>query len=197
MTKIPESCAPVNARQQFEDYVIKTQEGLRQAISKKLNAMLVKVVNYVVGRGHYERREQVPQHLRREGTCSRCGTTRSQRFSRNGYRPRKPLMTPWGEIALDVPRVRCKCGGSVRVDFGGLLRPYQRIADDVDREIQCLGKLGLSLRQMRERLKQLHMGTLALRTLNQRLHQLQNLDPQRADMAVPPILQIDAIWVTL
>ena len=42
----------------------------------------------------------------------------------------------------------------------------------------------------------LHIGPLALRTLNQRLHQLQYLDIDCDPDDIPPILQIDAIWVT-
>ena len=197
MTTIPETCEPVKARELFEAYVGEAIEGLRQTISARLNALLVVIVNYMVGRGHYVRRAEVSQRLRREGTCCRCGSTRSQRFSRNGFRRRKPLVTQWGEITLELPRVRCECGGSVRIDFGELLRPYQRIGADVDAQIQRLGHLALSLRQMREWLNHLCIGPLALRTLNQRLHVLQNLDPQRAAVDVPPILQVDAVWVTL
>jgi transposase-like protein len=36
-----------------------------------------------------------------------------------------------------------------------------------------------------------------LRTLNQRLHQLIHLDPDADGEDVPPILQVDAIWVTM
>lgn len=197
MTTIPETCAPVNARELFDASLEQALDQLRDSISAHLNALLAAVVNYVVGRGHYVRRSEVPQWLRRAGTCCRCGSTRSQRFSRNGFRRREPLVTPWGEIALEVPRVRCECGGSVKLDFGGLLRPYQRIGAEVDVQIQQLGHLALSLRQIRERLSQLYIGPLALRTLNQRLHLLQNLDPQRTTADVPPILQVDAVWVTL
>jgi transposase-like protein len=49
---------------------------------------------------------------------------------------------------------------------------------------------------MRQELKHLHIGVLSLRTLNQRLHQLIHLDPGRDAKDVPPILQVDAIWVT-
>lgn len=197
MTKIPPTCAPVNAQTLFEAYVDEAVANLSQTISAHLNALLVAIANYVVGREHYVRRSKVPQHLRREGTCCRCGSHRSQRFSRNGFRSRLPLVTPWGEIALEVPRVRCECGGSVQLDFGGLLRPYQRIGDEVDAEIQRLGQLALSLRQIRERLSQLYIGPLSLRTLNERLHLLQDLDPQRAAADVPPIVQVDAVWITL
>lgn len=197
MTTIPETCTAVNARGLFDAAVAQAVEDLRQAIGARLHALLVAIVNHVVGRGHYVRRAQVPSYLQREGTCCRCGSHRSQRFSRNGYRSREPQVTPWGAIALAVPRVRCACGGSVQIDFGGLLRPYQRISDEVDAQIHHLGHLALSLRQMSARLSQLYIGPLALRTLNQRLHLLQNLDPQRDTTDVPPIVQVDAVWVTL
>jgi transposase-like protein len=36
-----------------------------------------------------------------------------------------------------------------------------------------------------------------LRTLNQRLHQMPDLTPEREASSVPPILQVDSIWVSL
>jgi len=45
-------------------------------------------------------------------------------------------------------------------------------------------------------LGRLFLTPLALRTLNERLHQLQANLAAVTDLAVPPILQIDAIWVT-
>jgi len=78
-----------------------------------------------------------------------------------------------------------------------LLRPYQRTWDDVDAQIRRWGALAVSLRQMRKELKHLHIGPLALRTLNRRLHHLADLTPDRQPTDVPPILQIDAIWITL
>jgi len=85
----------------------------------------------------------------------------------------------------------------VKIDFGDLIQPYQRIGDDVDVQIQRLGSIAVSLRQMREWFRQLHIGPLALRTLNKRLHVLVNLDPNRELEDVPPVVEVDAIWVTL
>jgi hypothetical protein len=102
----------------------------------------------------------------------------------------------WGAIPFDLPRVRCQCGGSVRIDFSGLIRPYQRIGDDVDVQVQRLGGIAASLRQMREWFGHLRIGPLALRTLNERLHLLMDLDPKREAEDVPPVLQVDAIWIT-
>jgi hypothetical protein len=85
----------------------------------------------------------------------------------------------------------------VKIDFGDLIRPYQRIGDDVDVQIQRLGGIAASLRQMRSWFGYLHIGPLALRTLNKRLHLLANLDPNREAQDVPPVVEVDAIWVTL
>jgi len=100
-------------------------------------------------------------------------------------------------MPLDLPRVRCECGGSVKIDFGDLLRPHQRIGADVDAQIQRWGSMAVSLRQMRAELAHMSIGPLALRTLNERLHYLATLDSNREAQDVPPILQVDAIWVTL
>jgi transposase-like protein len=74
---------------------------------------------------------------------------------------------------------------------------YQRIWEDVDSQIQRWGALALSLWQMRKELAHWHIGPLSQRTLNQRLHQLIHLDPDWDGEEVPPVLQVDAIWVTL
>jgi hypothetical protein len=197
MARIPEVCAPVNAQTHFETALDEGVQTLRQTMSARFNLLLEAIVSHVVGRRHHVRRRQVSKRLLREGKCCRCGSSRSQRFSRNGRRPRHPLLTGWGEVSVGLPRVRCECGGSVKIDFGGLIRPYQRIGDDVDAQIQRWGSMAASLRQMRRELKHLYIGPLALRTLNKRLHHLANLDPNREAEDVPPILQVDAIWVTL
>ena len=196
MAKIPESCSPVNARVQLESALREAEASLRQTIALWITRLLVAIVQHVVGRPYHWRRVKVPQRLRREGRCCRCGARKSHRFTRNGFRKRQ-LLTRWGELWVDLPRVRCECGGSVRVDFGGLLHPYQRIWDDVDAQIERWGALAVSLRQMRRELNHLHIGPLALRTLNSRLHQLVALTPDRDPTDVPPILQVDAIWITL
>ena len=197
MASIPETCAPVNARAVFEAALDEALQTLRQTIGARITALLVAIVSHVVGRPHYVRRVYVPKRLRREGKCQRCHSTRSRCFSRNGFRGRQPLLTSWGEVPFDLPRVRCECGGSVKVDFGDLLHPYQEIGADVDAQIQRWGGMAVSLRRMQHELKQTYIGPLALRTLNQRLHLLASLDPNRQAEDVPPVIQVDAIWITV
>jgi len=197
MASIPETCAPVNARALFETQLDEAVQSLCQTIGARLTAVLVAIVSHIVGRGHHVHRIKVSKRLCREGKCCRCGSKRSRYFSRNGFRRREPLITTWGPVPFALPRVRCKCGGSVKIDFGGLLRPYQRIGDDVDALIQHLGGIAASLRQMSELLGQMRIGPLALRTLTKRLHLLTDLDPNRQAEDVPPVLEVDAVWVTL
>jgi putative transposase len=196
MTKIPESCSPVNARPQLEAALLEAETVLQRTMELRFTELLISVVCHVLGRPYHRRRASVPRRQRREGKCCHCGSRASHRFSRNGFRERH-LLTQWGPLTIDLPRVRCVCGGSVQIDFGGLLRPYQRIGDEVDAQIQRWGALAVSLRQMSKEMEHWHIGPLSLRTLNQRLHQLIYLDPGRDGQDVPPVLQVDAIWVTI
>lgn len=165
-----------------------------QGVSRQINEYLVAAVEHLLGRLPYVRREQVASWIE-SGRCACCQSTRSRKFSRNGYRARH-LLTPWGELHIDLPRVVCQCGGSVRLDFGPGLRPYQRLSNELDSQIQRWGALCLSLRQMQAELAHSFIGPLGLRTLLTRLHQVATMTPAAGQVSVPPILHIDAIWLT-
>jgi hypothetical protein len=152
-------------------------------------------VDYLLGRRRYDRRAVVPRDWEQTGRCQGCGSHRCDHFSRNGHRPR--TLGLWDYVLpLALPRVVCQCGGSVQLDFAGLLRPYQRLGDDIDAQIQRWGAMSISLREMQAELAHSAVGRLGLRTINERLHQLQELTPDLDADQVPPILQIDAIWYT-
>jgi len=195
MITIPESCCPVQARSLLRASLEEADALLRAGIEQRINKILAATVSHIVGRAHHQRRGEVPRQMHREGRCCRCRSRASHRFSRNGFRRRR-LLSVWGELQIELPRVRCACGGSVQVDFGGLLRPYQRVWGEVDALIRRWGALALSLRQMRQELAHLHIGPLALRALNQRLQALSTLDSDRDPQDVPEILELDAFWVT-
>jgi transposase-like protein len=169
--------------------------SLRAGIGLRVSKILAAAVSHIVGRPHHQRRGEVSRQTHREGQCCRCQSRASHRFSRNGFRKRR-LLSRWGELQIDLPRVRCECGGSVQIDFGGLLRPYQRVWDELDAQIRRWGALALSLRQMRQELTHLRIAPLALRTLNQRLQTLSSLDSERDSQDVPDVVELDAIWVT-
>jgi transposase-like protein len=195
MITIPETCSPANARSLLGTVLDEADASLRAGIGVRVSKILAATVSHILGRLHHQRRGEVPRQMHREGQCCICQTRASHRFSRNGFRKRH-LLSLWGELQIDLPRVRCQCGGSVQIDFGGLLRPYQRVWDEVDAQIQRWGALALSLRQMRKELAHLRIAPLALRALNQRLQALSSLDIDRDPEDVPDVVQLDAIWVT-
>ncbi len=165
-----------------------------QAISKRINDHLAAAVDHLLGRSPYERRAKVASWIE-SGCCQHCHSTRSQRFSRNGYRTRH-LLTRWGAVTIALPRVVCECGGSVRLDFGDWLRPHQRLSNDLEEQIRRWGEMCASLRQMQRELEHSYAGVLGLQTLLKRLHQVQSLPTLDWRTDCPPVLEIDAIWLT-
>jgi transposase-like protein len=169
--------------------------SIEQVIAHRLMLWLEAALTTLLGREPHERRAHVRHWVEQNGRCAGCHSRESKRFSRNGSRLRTLHYLDF-TLRLRLPRVVCVCGGSVRVDFGGILRPYQRLGDDVDEQVQRWGKLGLSLRRMQSELSHLHLGPLALSTLLKRLHRLKALNPARDPKDVPSILSVDAIWAT-
>lgn len=182
----------VNGRQMLEAAMQAGHQAMLAAISSRLNELLRLVINQLLGRLPYVRRRELGAWVEREGKCCRCQRRDLRAYVRNGYRERA-LLTPLGWVHFALPRVRCVCGGSVQFGLDGLMRPYQRLSDATDAQIQRWYRMGQSLRQLQAELSHTYIGPLSLQTLLTRLHQLV---PAAAVSAVPPLLQIDAIWVT-
>ena len=140
----------------------------------------------------YQRRSQVSRQS--QASCQRCGSQQAGDFMRNGGRKRQ-LVTGYRVLPFRMPRVICQCGGSVAIPFS-ILKPYQRIWDDVRNRIKRWANLGLSLRQMQDEIGE-EIGTqVGLRTLNEYV-QAVNMAPAMELTSCPPVVMLDAIWVTL
>ena len=189
----------VNAKALFAAGLVKAQAAVVKQLAAEVEQGLERQLDQVLGRDAYVRREQVAPWIEVSGVCQRCKSRQSRRFSRNGRRARS-VLTLWGPegapVTVGVQRVVCECGGSVRLEMNGWLRPYQRIGEDVDSQVQRWGALRLSLREMQQELAHLHLTPLALRTLNQRVQQVTTAPTTQEALSVPPVLQVDAIWVT-
>lgn len=138
-----------------------------------------------------------PQTVGRRQTsaiCTRCGSRQVQHFSRNGHRPRQ-LVTTYGVVTFWLPRVVCQCGGSVTMPFS-ILTPYQRLWDDVLEQIGRWASFGLSLRHMQSEIGNQAHTQVGLRKLNEVVQDVPNPVPVELT-SVPPIIMLDAIWVTL
>lgn len=185
----------VNVKGIFEESMLKVREAIGRRLEREVEQKLGQEITAMLGRESYQRRKEVPIWVEVKGKCQKCGSHQSRRFSRNGGRERQ-LLTKWGWLTIWVQRLMCECGGSVRLEMDEWLRPYQRVGEDVDQQVQRWGALGLSLREMQKELESLYISPLALATLNRRLHDLQAAAQESRTWAVPPVLQIDAVWVT-
>lgn len=182
----------VNGRAMLQEALEAGQKALTEAVSSRLNELLMLAVTHLLCRSFHERRETNGRWMEQGGRCHRCKSHAVNRFLRNGYRERW-LTTPLGTIRFFLPRVRCTCGGSVELPLAGLVRPYQRISDEVDEQIRRWYGMGQSLRQLQSELARSTIGPLSLKTLLTRIHQVAATTPPPG---VPPVMQIDAIWVT-
>jgi len=177
----------------FKTFITDLQQELAALVKRRIEARLERDVEGWLHRGYHERRERVGQ--RRSGArCQRCGSCQARRFLRNGHR-RRQVVTQWGVLDIWLPRVVCECGGSVSIPFS-ILAPYQRLWDDILEQIGRWAKLGVSLRQMQGEIGE-HLGTqVGLRKLNEVVQQV-HAPFERPLSSVPPLIMLDALWVTL
>jgi Transposase, Mutator family len=121
--------------------------------------------------------------------------------SRSSGHYRRGLETGWGHFSdLRVPMLECQqCQHDVITQFA-ILEKYKRFWMDLDQDVLFGSGFGESLRQMRERWSATVEGSVGLRTLNERINQIEPL----AKCAhtgpftdIPPVIQLDGIWVTI
>jgi transposase-like protein len=196
MSSVRNERRQVNGKVMLAEAMAAGQAALVAAVSQRLNELLIVAVTTLLGRDFHVRRQRVSPGIEQTGRCHRCQSHQSQHFSRNGYRERE-LLTLLGWIPFSLPRVYCECGGSVKLELDGLVRPYQRISDEVDEQIQRWYRLGMSLRHLEEALEQSWMSPLSLRTLMSRIHLMAEQATLPWPSQTPPIIQVDAIWVTM
>jgi transposase-like protein len=179
--------------QEFNSFLKQLKYDLLQMVSHRIEQQLVADVDNWLYRRCHERRQQMGKHQSR-AVCQCCGSRQAQHFSRNGYRERQ-IVTGYGVVDFVLPRVRCQCGGSVRIPFS-ILQPYQRWWQDILEQVERWAQLGLSLRQMQGEIGD-EIGTqVGLRKLNQVVQSVTT--PVAIELSsVPPVIMLDAIWVTL
>lgn len=171
-------------------------DGLKQGFANQvvwhIEAQLEAEVEAWLHRSYHQRRKDVTCST--GARCQRCGTQAARCFSRNGHR-RRQLVTTFGVLTFWLPRVVCACGGSVRIPFS-ILQPYQRIWDDVLGQVARWADWGLSLRQMQTEIGAQWATQIGLRKLNQVTQAVGQ--PSAIELtSVPPVIMLDAIWVTL
>ncbi len=176
----------------IKSFIEELQGVVGEVIGQGIEAQLEAEVDTWLYRGHHERRAGITRSSR--AYCQRCGTQSARAFSRNGHRQRQ-LLTRYGVVSFWLPRVVCTCGGSVHIPFS-ILQPYQRLWEDLLEQISRWADLGLSLRQMQGEIGHQLKTQVGLRKLNETVQAVGSPVPLEF-RSVPPIIMLDAIWVTL
>jgi putative transposase len=170
---------------------------VRAVVQAAVERALDEEVTELLGRGRYARRAAAPKR-RVAARCSRCGSDWGPRLWRAG-RYRRTLLTATGLVAVRVPRVGCRCGGTVPLEFATLGR-YERAWGDLQERARELAGLCLSLRDAREVLAGEAGETVARSTLAGWVHRAAELaEALRAGPLgrVPAVVMLDGIWAKL
>jgi transposase-like protein len=176
----------------FKSFLSELHNELKSRVAEAIQNQLEAEVQSWLFRGNYEKRQAVSRQS--QARCQRCGTQKACAFSRNGHRQRQ-LVTTFGVVTYGLPRVVCECGGSVSIPFS-ILQPYQRFWDDVVEQVERWASLGLSLRQMQDEMGETLNTQVGLRKLNMLVQDV-SVPPDLQLTSVPPVIMLDAIWVTL
>jgi transposase-like protein len=187
------------ARRRAQQQAVRRRLGAAVAavLRTEIEAALEAEVTALLGRAWYARRGTAP--LRPAGVCcSRCGQDWAPRLVRAGHYTRT-LLTALAAVEISVPRVGCRCRGTVPIEFATLGR-YERIWGDLQERARQVAGLCLSLRDAREVLAWDNGQPVACSTLQGWGHQAAPLAAalQQGPLTrVPPVVLLDGLWVKL
>lgn len=172
------------------------QEAVRGVVTEVVEAE----VTAKLGREKGQPREAKSQERAIDWKCGHCGCSDANQFIRDGHY-RRDLHTGWGTIQnLQVPMLECQqCKHDVICDYA-LLEKYQRFWMDLTQEALWSSGCGQSLRDISERWSATVGHSVGLRTINERINQLEPLVHQFHHTPleqVPEVIQLDGIWVTI
>ncbi len=132
--------------------------------------------------------------------CGSCGCRDANQFTRDGHY-RRHLETGWGELEdLPVPMLECQqCWHDVVV-YWTIIENFKRFWLDLDQDVLFGSGLCQSLRDLSERWSAILGSSVGLRTINERINQIEPLLEQAHHEPitdVPTVVQFDGIWVTI
>jgi len=180
------------------------QSHMQRAAQEAVRGVVTEVVEAEVtaklGREKGQPREAKSQERAIDWKCGHCGCSDANQFIRDGHY-RRDLHTGWGTIQnLQVPMLECQqCKHDVICDYA-LLEKYQRFWMDLTQEALWSSGCGQSLREISERWSATVGHSVGLRTINERINQLEPLVHQFHHTPleqVPEVIQLDGIWVTI
>ncbi len=182
----------------LHELVGQLQEAVKTVVTRCIEAELEREVTQALKRKAHARSKKVDGQLKGQARCRKCASQQVRQFWRNGHY-RRGLDTSWGHLRIAMPQVRCRCGGSVALNWQ-TIRPGQRIWDDLGWELQAEYGWGLSLRWIKAKEDGKLGGSLGLRTINERVQQVgEGLEAWRQQTLTqfPEVVEVDGVWITV
>jgi putative transposase len=176
------------------------QASALKAVSEVIAACLEEEVRAKLGREKGESRRISSQMREIDWQCANCGCKDANQFTRDGHY-RRNLETNWGHIQnLPVPMLECQCCGHDVVCDYALLEKYHRFWLDLDQDVLWSTSCCQSVRDIVERWSATIGGSVGLRTINERINQIEPLVKKAHSEAieeVPEVIHFDGIWMRL
>jgi len=171
-----------------------------EAIQPILGEFLEAEVEVKLGRKKGVNRQISSQKREIDWKCRYCGCEDANQFTRDGHYKRN-LETGWGHMQdMRVPMLECQnCYHDVICTFS-LLEKYKRFWLDLDQDVLFSSGVGQSLRVISERWSEQIEGNVGLRTINERINQIEPLIQKMQETSFPTsptVVQLDGIWVTM
>lgn len=171
-------------------------EGIRAVVMTFLEAE----VTTKLGREKGLPRQVSSQEREIDWHCANCGCTDANQFTRDGHY-RRGLETGWGHVQnLQVPMLECqRCQHDVVCEYA-ILEKGQRFWLDLDQDVLWSSSCCQSLREISQRWSAMVGGNVGLRTINERINQIEPLVQQAHAAPIteaPEVLHLDGIWLTL
>lgn len=183
--------------QQVQSHMQKVaQEAVRGVVTGGVEAE----VTAKRGREKGQPRQIQSQERAIDWKCGHCGCSDANQFIRDGHYQRE-LQTGWGVIEnLHVPMLECqKCQHDVVCDYT-ILEKYKRFWMDLSQDALWSSGCSQSLRDICDRWSATVGHAVGLRTINERINQLEPLVRQFHNEPfeqIPEVIQLDGIWVTI
>ncbi len=172
------------------------QEAALGAIKPLLTEFCEEELTVKLGRGKRESRRVGGQAREIEWQCGTCGCRDANHFTRDGHYQRA-LETGWGHVeGLRVPMLECQCCGHDVICHYTILEKYRRFWLDLGQQVLFGSGLCHSLRQMSEQWSAMLGSSVGLRSINERINQLEPLlEHARSEpiVNVPAVVQFDGM----
>jgi hypothetical protein len=176
------------------------QKAAQEAARGVVTEVMEEEVTAKLGREKSQPRVVNGQGREIDWECGNCGCRDANQFTRDGHY-RRELQTGWGTVQdLHVPMLECQCCKHDVICDYAILEKYKKFWIDLAQDALWSSGCSQSLRDICDRWSATVGHPVGLRTINERINQIEPLVHQFHSEPfehVPQVIQLDGIWVTI